>query len=467
MSTYPPNTALPTYGVYTQTSDVAADFEGRLLGIIPGESRTVPDLPTYTLNNRVFNVKDYGAKGDGVTDDTAAFNAAITAVTAAGGGTIYVPYGTYVISTGLVIPSGVIMAGVGKLSVLSFTAVSGACLTIGTSLSALNYKNRVSDLAIIMTQIATTGIKLRNTAGAALRDLYIEGPANNYGTRTNIGVDIDGGNISAFFNELDNVLTNHCHIGFRVECTGTTYATTQTFTNCSAFGDVLVGDTTSFGFYFSRSPVSSPQVGNGEGSVIIGGNAEDCGTGVYIEGGGISVLGTRFEANTLDVNLTATSGNNTFSGSSTLLTVTNAGTNNSIERMSDPQIWTPTLSAQTSGTITLGGGASDAKAYVSRKRNVVTVWGRVAVASVSSPVGNLLIGNLPYTAVNDLANASPVTVHATGLAATATTALQGYVSPNTTNMVIEKYAAGTASPLAGDVVASAVITFHCTYVAIA
>src|SRR5882757_11466273 len=42
-----------------------------------------------------FNVRAYGAKGDGATLDTAAINAAIDAAAAAGGGTVYFPAGTY------------------------------------------------------------------------------------------------------------------------------------------------------------------------------------------------------------------------------------------------------------------------------------------------------------------------------------------------------------------------------------
>ena len=46
-----------------------------------------------------FNVKAYGATGDGTTDDTTAIQAAFDAANTAGGGTVYFPSGTYCIST--------------------------------------------------------------------------------------------------------------------------------------------------------------------------------------------------------------------------------------------------------------------------------------------------------------------------------------------------------------------------------
>jgi hypothetical protein len=53
---------------------------------------------SYSLiSGAPYNVNDYGAVGNGVADDTAAINAAISAANTAGGGVVYVPQGTYLI----------------------------------------------------------------------------------------------------------------------------------------------------------------------------------------------------------------------------------------------------------------------------------------------------------------------------------------------------------------------------------
>ena len=50
---------------------------------------------TASAAGGVYNVKDYGAKGDGKTLDSPAINAAIEAAVSDGGGQVLLPAGTY------------------------------------------------------------------------------------------------------------------------------------------------------------------------------------------------------------------------------------------------------------------------------------------------------------------------------------------------------------------------------------
>lgn len=54
---------------------------------------------SHDLGARVYNIRDFGAKGDGHTLDTAALQQAIDTCTGEGGGTVLVPEGTFVIGT--------------------------------------------------------------------------------------------------------------------------------------------------------------------------------------------------------------------------------------------------------------------------------------------------------------------------------------------------------------------------------
>ena len=56
-------------------------------------------MPGPAAGEALFNVRSYGATGDGKTVDTPAINKAIEAVAAAGGGTLLFPAGTYVCFT--------------------------------------------------------------------------------------------------------------------------------------------------------------------------------------------------------------------------------------------------------------------------------------------------------------------------------------------------------------------------------
>ena len=63
------------------------------------------------IDGALFNVLDYGAVGDGVTDDTAAIQAAIDAAQTQGGGIVKLPYGQFLISQLVLSGSQVVLEG--------------------------------------------------------------------------------------------------------------------------------------------------------------------------------------------------------------------------------------------------------------------------------------------------------------------------------------------------------------------
>lgn len=76
-------------------------LEARLLDdsnnvALPGNSRTITTLTEYLANNAVFNVKDYGAIGNGIHDDTTNIQNCLNAAPA--GAIIRIPTGIYLIS---------------------------------------------------------------------------------------------------------------------------------------------------------------------------------------------------------------------------------------------------------------------------------------------------------------------------------------------------------------------------------
>ncbi len=83
--------------------------------IVAGQGAHITDHQTMAVKaNQVFDVTDFGAVGDGSTDDTVAIQAALDAADTAGGGTTFLPLGTYIVSATVTIPGGVSLTGVGR-----------------------------------------------------------------------------------------------------------------------------------------------------------------------------------------------------------------------------------------------------------------------------------------------------------------------------------------------------------------
>jgi hypothetical protein len=86
------NSVSNTMFVWNGTSWQTADFNEFTAFLATGTT-TARNLVTRT--SEVFNVRDFGAVGDGVTNDRNAFQAAFNAANAAGGGVVYMPPGRY------------------------------------------------------------------------------------------------------------------------------------------------------------------------------------------------------------------------------------------------------------------------------------------------------------------------------------------------------------------------------------
>jgi hypothetical protein len=77
------------------------------------------DLPNLPARGTWVNVRSLGAKGDGVTDDTAKIQAAVDAARTRGGGTIVFHAGTFLVSRPITIYSRITLRGAGvRTSVL-------------------------------------------------------------------------------------------------------------------------------------------------------------------------------------------------------------------------------------------------------------------------------------------------------------------------------------------------------------
>ena len=77
--------------------------------ITAGCAHAANEGPAY---RGMYNVADFGAKGDGKTDDTGAFQDALNAASADGGGLVQVPTGQFLIKTHIAVPQNVTLEGV-------------------------------------------------------------------------------------------------------------------------------------------------------------------------------------------------------------------------------------------------------------------------------------------------------------------------------------------------------------------
>ena len=157
------------------------------------------------------SVKDFGAVGDGVTDDTAAFNAAITA---AGTRNVYVPGSSYAITgtvTGSFYSDGVVTIVGGTVKTVSTTgtnkiqsitaSVAASALTITLNPTILDFRSSPLTSGTVTSLVVAAAISLTipstSTMGttSAVQSRIVVLAINNAGTVELAAVNIAGGSV--------------------------------------------------------------------------------------------------------------------------------------------------------------------------------------------------------------------------------------------------------------------------------
>jgi hypothetical protein len=176
-----------------------------------------------TLENRfadVVNVKDFGAKGDGVTDDTAAIQAAIYSVIS-NGGQIYFPNGTYILSNSITVnypntPTNITLVGVGANSTtLQWTNASGG---IGFVFNSPHNTITINDIAFSTTrQNGGNAITLfqnssfdSNYAVSNITNCVFRG-SNGYSNNYPTSLGFNYWSIGIFQNQKSGLNITNCH----------------------------------------------------------------------------------------------------------------------------------------------------------------------------------------------------------------------------------------------------------------
>ena len=198
--------AQQAFAVDELRADLASDTAGKGAALVAFKQSGVGAAVRTLLDKaeEFVSVKDFGAVGDGVTDDTAAIQAALDSLPSFGG-EVYVPTGQYRVTAGLVANKRVRLVGAGysyllaspsPCVIIKASTVSGPGLTLPTPASTVE---NISFLG----EVGNTGDGiLIKAARCTLRDVSVFRMGND-GIR--IGTDAGNENCNLWY--LSNVKT--------------------------------------------------------------------------------------------------------------------------------------------------------------------------------------------------------------------------------------------------------------------
>jgi Pectate lyase superfamily protein len=160
----------PVPGEPAKAGSTRRDFLGMATGavaasaVVAGGVEVAGAAPTQALSasgRGFYNVRDYGARGNGSADDTAAIRSAVMAAQQNEyGGVVYLPVGQYVVTAPLVVTkSDILILGSGPLATMGGAGYNdGNCTTIKPA--AKWAQGGASQPACILFDAVTAGISL-------------------------------------------------------------------------------------------------------------------------------------------------------------------------------------------------------------------------------------------------------------------------------------------------------------------
>jgi hypothetical protein len=160
----------------------------------------------------VVSVKDFGAVGNGIANDAGAIQLAINAVAAAGGGTVYLPAGNYLMNSGVTwTASGVHLKGAGvSATTLTCNFASGDIICIGDGAANPNDCS-IEHLSISSVPVKTSGAAIRFRNGHNLRAGFFRVNSNML-----VGVDLDAGPQQFLYYVHDFEILSGSNAGIRI-----------------------------------------------------------------------------------------------------------------------------------------------------------------------------------------------------------------------------------------------------------
>lgn len=172
----------------TSLSNLTAAAGSSLIGF----RRSEAGAATRTVLSKMLesiSIRDFGAVGDGITDDTQSIRNAIAAVVS--GGSLYIPPGEYLVSSSLKLPNSITVFGAGESSRITIRTDIEVFNSDTSTASALCYRVVLQDFMIASTVTSATtmyAIHLTNPEVCTLRSLHIQsGHTDSMYSSTNKG----------------------------------------------------------------------------------------------------------------------------------------------------------------------------------------------------------------------------------------------------------------------------------------